>query len=82
MLQWETADLDAPYPFERYRAISGKHEFRIFYGPKAGREGLPWILGIRELRDNGVYRYFPLIDYPSDDDAKRGAERWKGPPPR
>jgi hypothetical protein len=36
MLQWETADEHADYSFERYRAVTGKHENRIFYGPEGG----------------------------------------------
>jgi hypothetical protein len=33
MLQWETVDENATYPFERYRAVSGKHEYRVFHDP-------------------------------------------------
>ena len=44
MLPWEMVDPKAIYPFERYRAVSGNHEYRIFYGPKAASEAKPWIL--------------------------------------
>jgi hypothetical protein len=42
MLQWETVDENATYPFERYRAISGKHEYRVFHDPTgAASQDLP-----------------------------------------
>jgi hypothetical protein len=54
MLQWDTADENADYPLERYRAVSGKHEYRIFYGPEAATQVLPWILKVREVKEEGV----------------------------
>jgi hypothetical protein len=37
-------DPNATYPFERYRAVSGKHEYRIFHDPTgAASQDLPWI---------------------------------------
>jgi len=55
MLQWETVDENATYPFERYRAVSGKHEFRVFHDPTgAASQDLPWILVIREVPQGGV----------------------------
>ena len=35
MLTWKTVDPKAIYPLERYYAVSGNHEYRIFYGLKA-----------------------------------------------
>jgi hypothetical protein len=40
MLQWETVDENATYPFERYRAVSGKREYRIFPRPR-GKKNPP-----------------------------------------
>jgi hypothetical protein len=46
MLQWQEVDPTATYPSERYRAVSGKHEYRIFNDPEERHgEGLAWILG-------------------------------------
>jgi hypothetical protein len=74
MLQWEPVDDEnATYPFERYSAVTGGHEYRIFYRPDAGREGLPWILAVRAeaggLRHHGYY--------PSEEWAMRAAQMWE-----
>jgi len=53
-LRWETEDGYADYPLERYRAVSGKHEYRIFYGPEVATQALPWILKVREVGEKGV----------------------------
>jgi hypothetical protein len=44
------------YPFERYRAVSGKHEYRIFYGPEAATQARPWILAVREIGETATAR--------------------------
>jgi hypothetical protein len=50
MLQWEVVGPNA------YRAVSGMREYRVFYDPEAsGRQDSPWILEIRELRDDGAH---------------------------
>jgi hypothetical protein len=52
MLQWETVDPNA------YRAVSGKREYRVFYDPAAsGSQDHPWILAIRELREDGAHAH-------------------------
>ena len=42
MLTWKTVDPKAIYPLERYYAVSGNHEYRIFYGLKAASQDCPW----------------------------------------
>jgi len=49
MLTWKTVDPKAIYPLERYYAVSGNHEYRIFYGLKAASQDRPWVLVIREV---------------------------------
>ena len=49
MLTWKTVDRKAIYPLERYHAVSGNHEYRIFYGLKAASQDRPWVLVIREV---------------------------------
>ena len=49
MLTWKTVDRKAIYPLERYHAVSGSHEYRIFYGLKAANQDRPWVLVIREV---------------------------------
>ena len=49
MLTWKTVDPSAIYPLERYHAVSGNHEYRIFYGLKAASQDRPWVLVIREV---------------------------------
>jgi hypothetical protein len=51
VLEWEEVHPDAEYPFERYRAVIGKREYRIFYdkdGDASGDKRYPWILVIRD----------------------------------
>jgi hypothetical protein len=54
MLRWETGDGYADYPLERYRAVSGNHEYRIFYDPGAATPAVPWILTVRKVGEQGV----------------------------
>ena len=69
-------------PKECYRAVNGKHEYRIFYDPKEGHgESLTWILGVREVPKDGVPTHVYYHPYRTDAEAKEAAERWKGPPP-
>ena len=83
MLQWETADENADYPFERYRAVSGKHEYRIFYGPEVATQALPWILVVREVGEKGVRTRIHRGTHQTAYYAKRAAElREKDPPPQ
>lgn len=76
-LQWETGDGFADYPLERYRAVSGKYEYRIFYGPEAATQALPWILKVREVGENGVRAQIHHGTHRTAYDAKRGAEVWE-----
>ena len=46
MLQWETVD-------GRSRAVSGKREYRVFYGREEASQALPWILVVREVGEDG-----------------------------
>lgn len=80
MLQWEEVDENATYPFERYRAVSGKREYRIFRDPEE-RKILPWILVVREAGEDSAHAHIHHGTYRADDDAKRAAEQWEGPPP-
>jgi len=81
MLRWETVDPEATYPFERYKAVSGNREYRIFYTPEASQV-LPWILVVREkVREDGVHVHIHHGTYRTDVEAKRAAEQWDGPPP-
>jgi hypothetical protein len=76
MLQWETADENADYPFERYRAVSGKHEYRVFHDPTgAASQDLPWILVVREVPEGGVYTRIHHGTHHTAYDAKLAAER-------
>jgi len=77
VLQWETADDNADYPFERYRAVSGKHEYRIFYGPEAATQALPWILLVREVGENCVRTRIHRDTHHTAHHAKRAAELWQ-----
>jgi hypothetical protein len=79
MLRWETVDLKATYPFERYRAVSGNREYRIFHDPEA-RQFLPSILVVRELREDDVHVHIHHGTYRTDDEAKQAARQWEGPP--
>jgi hypothetical protein len=81
MLQWEEVDPTATYPSERYRAVSGEHEYRIFNDPEERHgEGLAWILGVREVREGGVPKHVHYGAYRIVDWAKQHAELWEGPP--
>ena len=72
MLQWETVDPNATYPFERYRAVSGKHEYRIFHDPTgAASQDLPWILVVREVPEGGVSTHVHHGAYRTVDWAKQ-----------
>jgi hypothetical protein len=76
MLQWQEVDLHAVYPFERYKAVSGNHEHRIFYGPEAASQDKPWILVIRLDLHEHVHHSI----HTTEADAKRAAEAWEGKP--
>jgi hypothetical protein len=87
MLQWQEVDPTATYPSERYRAVSGEHEYRIFNDPEERHgEGLAWILGVREVREvrEGAvpkhvhYKHVHYGAYRIADWAKRAAELWEG----
>ena len=75
MLQWGTVH-------ERYRAVSGKREYRVFYGPKDTSQHPPWILVVREAPEGGVSTHVHHGAYSTIDWAKRHAELWEGPPPQ
>ena len=74
-LQWETVH-------GRYRAVSGKREYRVFYGREEANQALPWILVVREVGEDGEYTHVHYHPYRTDAEAKRGAEQWEGSPPR
>ncbi len=83
MLQWETVDESAIYPFERYKALSDKRECRIFYDPdEAAIQELPWILVVREVGEDDLYWHVYHGNYGTVDEAKGDAEEWVAPPPR
>jgi hypothetical protein len=69
MLQWETVD-------GRSRAVSGKCEYRVFYGREEASQALPWILVVREVGEDGEYTHVHYQAYRTDADAKKAAERW------
>ena len=75
MLQWETVH-------GRYRAVSGKREYRVFCGSEEASQVLPWILVVREVGEDGEHTHVHYHPYRNDAEAKRGAEQWEGPPPR
>ena len=74
MLQWETADENADYPFERYRAVSGKREYRIFYGSEEPAKAVPWMLAVREVGETGEYTQIHRDTHQTAYHAKRAAE--------
>ncbi|MCW2654023.1 MAG: hypothetical protein JWR32_4999 [Mycobacterium sp.] len=80
MLQWETVDPEATYPFERYKVVSGNREYRIFYDPGASQV-LPWILVVREVWEDGAHVHIHHGTYRTVDEVKRAAGQWEGPPP-
>ena len=57
MLQWETVH-------GRDRAVSGKREYRVFYGPKEASQALPWTLVVREVGEDGEPYARPLPPLP------------------
>jgi hypothetical protein len=70
MLTWETVDPKATHP--RYRAVSGKHEFRVFYDPASSRsQDPPWILLIREVGEDGVHTHVFHETYSTATEARR-----------
>jgi hypothetical protein len=78
MLTWKTVDPSAIYPLERYHAVSGNHEYRIFYGLKAASQDRPWVLVIRQV---GTACTRMCTIHNTADEAKKAAEQWEGPPP-
>src|SRR4051794_34479496 len=79
--QWQTVDPNATYPFERYRAIRGRREYRVYYGPEATRQpALPWILVVREIAEDDVLVHIHHGAYRTDHEARQGAAQWNGPP--
>jgi hypothetical protein len=79
MLTWETVDPEATHP--RYRAVSGKHEFRVFYDPASSQsQDRPWILVIREVGEDGVHTHVSHEPYSTAADAKEAAEQGKDLP--
>jgi len=75
--------VNADYPLERYRAVSGKHEYRVFYGSEAPANALPWILVVREVAEKGVRTHLHRGAHRTAYHAKLGAELWeKDPAPR
>jgi hypothetical protein len=74
MLTWETVH-------GRDRAVSGKREYRVFYGPQEGSHALPWTLVVREVGEDGEHTHVHYHPYRTDAEAKKAAEKWEGPPP-
>ena len=74
-LQWDKVD-------GRYRAVSGKREYRVFSGPEGASHALPWTLVVREVGEDGEHTHVHYHPYRTDAEAKRGAEQWEGRPPR
>ncbi len=68
MLQWETVD-------GRSRAVSGKREYRVFYGREEASQALPWILVVREVGENGEYTHVHYQPYRTDAVGYRGINR-------
>ena len=66
----------------RYRAVSGKREYRVFDGPEAASQALPWILVVREVGEDGEYTHVHYHPHRTDAEAKKAAEQWEGPPPK
>ena len=70
-LQWDSQN----------RAVGGKHEFRVFYNPaSSGSQDRPWILVIREVREDGVHTHVFHKPYSTAAGAKEAAQQWKDPP--
>ena len=88
MLEWDEVDPYATWPEERYRAVSGKHEYRIFLDP-VGEHIFPepdakkvewWALVVREDMENGVWRHVVHRAKRTLAEVKRNAEQWEGQP--
>ena len=88
MLEWDEVDPYATWPEERYRAVSGKHEYRIFLDPE-GEHIFPepdakkvewWALVVREDMENGVWRHVVHRAKRTLAEVKRDAEQWEGQP--
>jgi hypothetical protein len=45
------------------------------------RKILPWILVVREVGEDSAHAHIHHGTYRTDDDAKRAAKQWEGPPP-
>jgi hypothetical protein len=73
MLRWETVH-------GRDRAVSGKREYRVFYGPEEARHALPWTLVIREIGEDGEHTHVFHEPYSAAAEAKEAAQQWKGQP--
>jgi len=80
--QWQTVDSNATWPSERSRALAGRREFQVLYGPEASqRPGLPWVLLVREIGDNNVFSHIHYGAYRTEIEAQRGGVQWGGPKP-
>jgi hypothetical protein len=79
--EWQTVD-PKTNPFERYRAVRGRLEYRVFHGPEAASDFLPWILVVREVGKNGVLARIHHGTYRTDYEARRAAVQWEGPAPQ
>ena len=73
MLQWETVH-------GRDRAVSGKREYRVFYGPEEASHALPWTLVVREVGEDGEHTHGFHEPYSTAAEAKEAAQQWKGQP--
>ena len=74
MLTWETLDPKATHP--RYGALSGKHEFRVFYDPASSQsQDRPWILVIREVGEDGVHTHVSHEPYSTAVEAQEAAAK-------
>jgi hypothetical protein len=82
VLTWKTVDPKAIYPLERYHAVSGNHEYRIFYDREAATQGHPWILVVREVGEGGAHEHVHWTNYPTDDSIKRAAKLCDGAQPQ
>jgi hypothetical protein len=80
MLTWETLDLNATWPDERFHAVSRRRDYRIFDSPEAYTQPtVPWTLVVRDLGEDGIHTHVHLGNYRTDDEAKRAAEQWAAP---
>ena len=80
MLTWETLDPNATWPDERFHAVNGRRDYRIFDSPEAYTQPtVPWTLVVRDLGEDGIHTHVHLGNYRTDDEAKRAAEQWAAP---